>query len=304
MVSANASPRYYLQHENDMIEIDPATLDNQQITRILQGGIAPRPIALASTIDEQGNPNLSPFSFYNVFGINPTTLIFSPSRRGRDNTTKHTLENLKVHGEVVINAVTYNMVQQVSLSSTEYEKGVNEFIKSGLTAVESKRVKPARVKESPLQFECKVREIIETSGLPGSANLVICEIVYLHIDPNVLDRSGQIDVDKIDLVGRLGGDYYVRTSGNAKFIVPKPLATKGIGVDSLPDHVRFSRFLTGNDLGQLGNLEHLPTAEELIKMQEHPNFVSTNMTTDQKHKVARDWIAEGKVKEALALLYC
>ncbi len=304
MVSANASPRYYLQHENDMIEIDPATLDNQQITRILQGGIAPRPIALASTIDEQGNPNLSPFSFYNVFGINPTTLIFSPSRRGRDNTTKHTLENLKVHGEVVINAVTYNMVQQVSLSSTEYEKGVNEFIKSGLTAVESKRVKPARVKESPLQFECKVREIIETSGLPGSANLVICEIVYLHIDPNVLDRSGQIDVDKIDLVGRLGGDYYVRTSGNAKFIVPKPLATKGIGVDSLPDHVRFSRFLTGNDLGQLGNLEHLPTAEELIKMQEHPNFVSTNMTTDQKHKVAHDWIAEGKVKEALALLYC
>ena len=287
-----------------MIEIDPSAINNQQITRILQSGIAPRPIALASTIDEQGNPNLSPFSFFNVFGINPTTLIFSPSRRGRDNTTKHTLENLKVHGEVVINAVSYNMVHQVSLSSTEYEKGVNEFIKSGLTAVESKRVKPARVKESPLQFECKVREIIETSGLPGSANLVICEIVYLHIDPKVLDSSGQIDVDKIDLVGRLGGDYYVRTSGSAKFIVPKPLATKGIGVDSLPEQIRFSHFLTGNDLGQLGNLEQLPTTEELIIMQEHPDFALSNKNIEQKHRLAHDWIADGKVKEALALLFC
>ena len=285
-----------------MLEFDPAKIDNQQITRILQGGIAPRPIALASTVDEHGNPNLSPFSFYNVFGINPTTLIFSPSRRGRDNTTKHTLENIKAHGEVVINAVTYSMVQQVSLSSTEYSKGVNEFEKSGLTAIESKVVKPARVKESPLQFECRVREIIETSGQPGSANLVICEIVYIHLNPKVLDESGQIDTDKIDLVGRLGGDYYVRTSGNAKFKVPKPLTTKGIGVDALPDQIRLSNFLTGNDLGQLGNLEHLPSAEELNAIKRHKDFGLWNQNLKTKHETAQRWIAENRPQEALALL--
>ncbi len=186
-----------------MKEIDPNSLGNQELSRILQNGIAPRPIALVSTVDELGVPNLSPFSFYNAFGINPTTLIFSPARRGRDNTTKHTLENLKVHGEVVINAVTYNMVHQVSLSSTEYPKGVNEFLKSGLTPVPSKIVAPPRVKESPLHLECKVREIIETSGKAGSANLVVCEILHIHIDDRVLDDSGQIDVDKMDLVGRL-----------------------------------------------------------------------------------------------------
>ena len=285
-----------------MIEIDPNTLGNQQLSKLLQNGVAPRPIALASTMDELGNPNLSPFSFYNAFGINPTTLIFSPARRGRDNTTKHTLENLKARPEVVINAVTYNMVHQVSLASTEYAKGVNEFEKSGLTPLQSKLVKPFRVKESPLQFECKVREIIETSGKAGSGNLVICEILFVHLDEKVLDDLGDIDVDKIDLVGRMGGDYYVRTSGNSKFIVPKPLSTIGIGVDALPDHVRWSRILTGNDLGRLGNLEHLPSAQEIALIRDQPEFTLTTGDNEKRHQTARKLIEAGRLKHALALL--
>jgi flavin reductase (DIM6/NTAB) family NADH-FMN oxidoreductase RutF len=285
-----------------MKEINPNTLSNQELSRILQNGIAPRPIALASTVDELGNPNLSPFSFYNAFGINPTTLIFSPARRGRDNTTKDTLENLKVHGEVVINAVSYDMVQQVSLSSTEYAKGVNEFDKSGLTPIASKMIKPFRVKESPLQFECKVREIVETGGKAGSANLVICEIVCIHVSQHVLDEQGNIDVDKIDLVGRLGGDYYVRTSGDAKFIVPKPLSTKGIGVDSLPENIRLSNYLTGNDLGQLGNLETLPTEQEMAEIRLHRAYINTLGSEQKKHLKAREMIDNGNVSQALALL--
>jgi len=285
-----------------MIEIDPNTLGNQQLSKLLQNGVAPRPIALASTMDELGNPNLSPFSFYNAFGINPTTLIFSPARRGRDNTTKHTLENLKARPEVVINAVTYNMVHQVSLSSTEYAKGVNEFEKSGLTPLQSKLVKPFRVKESPLQFECKVREIIETSGKAGSGNLVICEILFVHLDEKVLDDLGDIDVDKIDLVGRMGGDYYVRTSGSSKFIVPKPLSTIGIGVDALPDHIRWSRILTGNDLGRLGNLEDLPSAQEIAFIRDQPEFTLSAGDNEKRHQTARKLIEAGRVKHALALL--
>lgn len=285
-----------------MKEINPSTLNNQELSRILQNGIAPRPIALASTIDKNGNPNLSPFSFYNAFGINPTTLIFSPARRGRDNTTKHTLDNLKVHGEVVINAVTYNMVQQVSLSSTEYPKEVNEFIKSGLTPVESKTVRPLRVKESPVQFECKVREIVETSGKAGSANLVICEILYIHLDEKVLNEQGHIDVDKIDLVGRLGGDYYVRTSGNAKFVVPKPLTSLGMGVDSLPEAIRLSDFLTGNDLGQLGNLEQLPTEEEINSIKKGKRYSSATGSIQKLHLAAKELIAAGRIQEAMALM--
>lgn len=284
------------------MEINPNDLDNQQLSRIIQNGVAPRPIALASTVDEFGNPNLSPFSFYNAFGVNPSTLIFSPARRGRDNTTKHTLENMKVHGEVVINAVTYNMVQQVSLSSTEYAKGVDEFVKSGLTPLKSKLVAPFRVKESPLQFECKVRKIIETSGKAGSGNLVICEILYIHVDEKVLNESGDIDVDKIDLVGRLGGDYYVRTSGNSKFIVPKPLSTIGIGVDSLPEAIRLSNYLSGNDLGQLGNLENLPTEKELAAIKLTRNYIHSVLSIQKRHLAAKELIDSGRTGEALSLL--
>lgn len=285
-----------------MREIDPVALGQQDLHKLLLGGVAPRPIAFASTIDLKGNPNLSPFSFYNAFGVNPTTLIFSPSRRGRDNTTKHTLENLQEIPEVVIHAVTYNMVQQMSLSSTEYPKGVNEFDKSGFTQIKSVKVRPFRVKESPLQFECKVRDIIETSGKAGSANLVICEIVFIHIDENILDESGLIDTDKIDLVGRLGGDYYTRTSGNAKFKVPKPLTTLGIGVDGLPEAVRLSQYLTGNDLGQLGNLEQLPTIDEIENIKKEfdkPDFLNDE---EKVHLYAKSLIGEGKPYEALKML--
>ncbi len=285
-----------------MKQINPSDLPNPELLKLLQGGVAPRPIALASTVDGEGRPNLSPFSFYNLFGINPTTLIFSPARRGRDNTTKHTFENLKEVPEVVINAVTYSMVQQISLSSTEYGKGVNEFEKAGFTALESAKVKPFRVKESPLQFECKVREIIETSGKPGSGNLVICEIVHIHLDENIFDETGTIDPDKIDLVGRMGANYYVRASGNAKFVVPKPLTTLGIGVDALPDSIRLSPYLSGNDLGQLGNQEQLPGSDEIKKLKEQDNLRKLASDTKALHTYAKSLIAAGDVYRALTVL--
>ncbi len=285
-----------------MRDIDPNEYGNQNLHKLLLGGVAPRPIAFASTVDKKGNPNLSPFSFYNAFGVNPSTLIFSPSRRGRDNTTKHTLENIKEVPEVVLNAVTYSMVHQMSLSSTEYPKGVNEFIKAGFTPVESVKVKPFRVKESPLQFECRVREVIETGGKPGSANLVVCEIVYIHLDESILDEQGLIDPDKIDLVGRLGGNYYVRTSGNAKFEIPKPLTTLGIGVDSLPESARFSNILTGNDLGQLGNLEKLPSHQEIAEMKNTREFHELQNDMEELHRQAQSLIKSGKAWIALIML--
>jgi flavin reductase (DIM6/NTAB) family NADH-FMN oxidoreductase RutF len=285
-----------------MLQIDPVEYGNQNLFKLLLSGIAPRPIAFASTVDKDGNNNLAPFSFYNSFGVNPSTLIFSPSRRGRDNTTKHTLENLKEVPEVVINAVSYNMVQQMSLASTEYEKGVDEFIKSGFDPLPSKLVKPKRVAQSPLQFECKVRDIIEISGQPGSGNLVISEIVYIHLDENVLDHNGDIDPNKIDLVGRLGGDYYTRTSGDANFIVPKPLVSKGIGVDALPESIRLSEYLTGNDLGQLGNLDNLTSLDEINRLKEHKDIIDIIHKKQQLHQYARSLISANRVSEALAVL--
>jgi flavin reductase (DIM6/NTAB) family NADH-FMN oxidoreductase RutF len=285
-----------------MLEIDPIDYGNHKLHRLLLGGIAPRPIAFASTVDKNGTPNLSPFSFFNAFGVNPSTLIFSPSRRGRDNSTKHTFENLKEVPEVVLNAVTFNMVHQMSLSSSEYPKGVNEFQKSGFTPVKSTIVKPFRVKESPLQFECKVRQIIETGRQAGSANLIVCEIVHIHLDEKILDENGEIDTDKIDLVGRLGGNYYVRTSGNSKFIVPKPLTTLGIGVDYLPDHIRLSPILTGNDLGQLGNLEHLPDFKEIELMKSHQKVAKIVKNRILLHQYAQELIASGNPYQALTVL--
>ena len=285
-----------------MKPIDPKEINHTDLHKILLGGIAPRPIAFASTMDEQGIPNLSPFSFYNAFGVNPSTLIFSPSRRGRDNSTKHTLENLKLLPEVVLNAVTFDMVQQMNLASTEYPKGVDEFIKSGFSKLESVKVKPYRVKESPLHFECRVREIIETGGKAGSANLVVCEIVYVHVDEQFLNQQGLIDTTKIDLVGRMGGNYYVRASGDALFEVPKPLSTMGIGVDSLPESIRMSGVLTGNDLGQLGNLERMPDAEEVRIFVEG---LETGKRKAEKHAIhlqAKEFIASGRVEDALKLL--
>lgn len=293
----------------EMRSFIPEQMELPRLHQLMLSTVAPRPIALASTIDENGTPNLSPFSFYNVFGINPTTLIFSPSRRVRDNTTKHTLENLKQVPQVVINVVTYSMVQQINLASTEYEKGVNEFIKSGLTPLPSSKVRPFRVAESPVHFECTVRQIIETSQKPGAGNLVICEIVAVHVDETVLDANGRIITPALDLVGRMGGDYYVRASGQALFEVEKPLERKGIGVDALPEHVRSSTVLTGNDLGRLGNLESLPSSQEIEKIRSLPEVKSlfaddsdTQGRLTGIHELARSWMAANRVKDALCLL--
>lgn len=285
-----------------MKQIDPKSISNTDLHKILLGGVAPRPIAFASTVDADGNPNLSPFSFYNAFGVNPSTLIFSPSRRGRDNTTKHTLENLKVVPEVVLNAVTYSMVQQMSLSSTEYPAGVNEFEKAGFTPLESMIIKPFRVKESPLQFECKVREIIETGGKAGSANLVVCEVLYVHVDESVLDENGIIDQAKMDIVGRMGGNYYIRATEDSLFEVPKPLTTLGIGVDSLPQSARLSDILTGNDLGQLGNLEKMPSIEEVEEFISNSGISDLKMEIKLLHKHAQTLILAGRPYDALKVL--
>ncbi len=292
-----------------MIKIDPKNTAIPAVHQTLLGAIGPRPIAFASTVDADGNPNLSPFSFFNVFGVNPTTLIFSPSRKGRDNTTKHTYENLKEVPEVVINVVNYNMVQQTSLSSTEYPKGVNEFVKAGFTPIPSEMVIPARVKESPVQFECKVREIIETGDQGGAGNLVICEILLIHIDKSVLDDNGNIDPHKIDLVGRMGGDYYCRASGDAVFIVAKPLQKMGIGIDLLPDYVKNSNHLSGNDLGKLGNLETLPTVEEINNYKTSEPFLKFKVmlakASDEEqvaYYYAKNLLEQSKITEALKVL--
>ena len=242
--------------------INPKEIKPSEFHAYTLGAIAPRPIAFASTIDKEGNPNLSPFSFFNAFGSNPPLVIFSPALRGRDGATKNTLDNVREVGEVVINIVNYDMVQQTSLASTEYAKGVNEFVKAGFTPEPSQLIKPFRVKESPVQMECTVREIIQTGTFGGAAVLVICEIVLMHINQNILNSEGKIDQSKIDLVGRMGGDYYSR-SAKGLFIVPKPNAKIGIGMDQLPESIRTSTILTGNDLGMLANVEHLPTEEEM-----------------------------------------
>jgi flavin reductase (DIM6/NTAB) family NADH-FMN oxidoreductase RutF len=287
-----------------MLTIEPGKISTGLLHSHLLASVAPRPIAFASTMDKHGNPNLSPFSFFNVFGVNPPIAIFSPARRVKNNTIKHTLENAMETGEVVINIVNYAMVQQASLASTEYARGVNEFEKSGFTPVPSEKVKPFRVKESPVQLECKVNEIIHTGTEGGAGNLIICEILLVHISEGILDANGKIDQHKIDVVGRLGGDWYVRANGNALFEVEKPLTTMGVGVDQLPEAIRLSHILTGNNLGQLGNVEHIPGREEsknFIESAQWQELVKQNaLNTDSTdaHQLAKILLDKGYVKEA------
>lgn len=245
-----------------MVSITPKEISPLKLQGFLQSSVGPRPIAFASTMDKNGNPNLSPFSFFNVFSANPPILVFSPARRVRDNSIKHTLINCEATKEVVINVVNYTIVQQMSLSSTEYPEGVNEFLKSGLTMLPSEVVKPFRVAESPVQFECKVNQIISLGTEGGAGNLIICEVVKLHIDESVLDENGNIDQYKIDLVSRMGGNWYSRAN-QGLFEIPKPLTTLGIGVDNIPEFIKESPIFSGNDLGMLGNVESLPTTEEI-----------------------------------------
>ena len=285
-------------------------LTTLQIQSYLNHSVAPRPICFASTIDKDGNVNLSPFSFFNVFSVNPPVCVFSPSRRVRDNTTKHTLENLKEVPECVINIVNYDMVQQVSLSSVEYAKGVNEFIKSGLTPIASDLVKPPRVAESYVQFECVVRDIIHLADTPGAGNLVIAEIKIIHLNEDILDANGQIDQAKINLVARLGGDWYCRVTADNLFKVAKPVTTVGIGVDALPHSIRNSKILTGNNLGQLGNVEVLPTDSDIkayAQTSEIKNLLSATIRDGQTrelqlHLKAKALLDEGKVTEAWLVL--
>ncbi len=246
------------------MRIVPGEIKTAQLHAYLLGAVAPRPICFASTIDSEGNANLSPFSFFNVFGSKPPICIFSPARRVRDNTIKHTLENVYATKEVVINVVNYNIVQQANLSSCEYPKGVDEFVKAGFTPVKSDMVKPFRVKESPVQLECKLLQVIETGKEGGAGNLVICEVVCMHIDDNILDEQGRIDPHKIDLVARMGGDYYCRASGSAVFEVHKPNVELGVGVDALPNAIRSSKMLSGNDLGMLGNCTSIPVVSDVF----------------------------------------
>lgn len=294
-----------------MLSLDLSVLDPKTRHGMLLGGIGPRPIALASTIDADGKPNLSPFSFFNVFSSNPPILIFSPARRVRDNSTKHTLHNAQATKEVVINVVNYNLVQQTSLSSTEYLEGVNEFVKAGLTPLESEKVKPFRVKESPVQFECKVNDIMPLGDNGGAGNLIICEVVHMHVDERILDANGRIDQNKIDLVGRMGGDWYTRAKGDSMFEVEKPLSIKGIGVDQIPKRIRSSMYLTGNDLGKLGNVASMPGDEDLANYAELPAIKdimtssSDGMEAREKlHQHAKELLDADKIEEAWKALLC
>ena len=283
-----------------MLSINPNEISTVKLHSYLLSAVAPRPIALASTMDSNGNPNLSPFSFFNVFSANPPILIFSPAKRVRDNTTKHTLENAKETREVVINIVNYDIVQQMSLSSTEYPLGVNEFDKAGFTMLKSEKVKPFRVSESPIQLECKVNEIIELGNKGGAGNLIVCEVVKLHIKEEYLTEEGDIDQVKLDLVARAGGSLYSRAK-EGFFKIPKPLTSLGIGVDEIPSEIRNSKILTGNDLGMLGNIESIPTKADVNKFaKEHQQFIGIDIA--KKHTFAKTFLENKDILSAWKVL--
>jgi flavin reductase (DIM6/NTAB) family NADH-FMN oxidoreductase RutF len=283
-----------------MFTIDPRQIPTAKLHGYLLSAIAPRPIAFASTIDKNGNPNLTPFSFFNVFSVNPPILIFSPARRVKDNTTKHTLENVHEIKEVVINVVNHAIVQQMSLSSTEYAKGVNEFEKAGFTMLPSDTIKPFRVAESPVQFECKVNEIVSLGTEGGAGNLIICEVLKLHINKEVLDENETIVQEKLDLVARAGGSYYSRAK-NGFFEIPKPLATLGVGVDKIPEIIRNSNILTGNNLGMLANVEALPNQQDVDNFaRDNPKFIG--IETQEKHKFAQQFLENNDVDSAWKVL--
>lgn len=289
-----------LESKKGMLSINPADISTSKLHGYLLSAVAPRPIALASTVDAEGNVNLSPFSFFNVFSANPPILIFSPARRVQGNTTKHTLENIKETKEVVINMVNYEIVHQMSLSSTEYSKGVNEFVKAGFTMLSSEKVKPFRVAESPIQMECKVNEIIELGTEGGAGNLIICEVVKLHINEAFLDENGAINQEKLDLVARAGGNYYSRAK-DGFFEIPKPLSTLGIGVDAIPSEIKNSVVLTGNDLGMLGNVDAFPLEADVDKFaKEHDQYVGIDLL--KKHTFAKAFLEKNDVISAWKVL--
>lgn len=286
--------------EKEYLSVVPGTVPTRELHGFLLGATAPRPIAFASTISPDGTPNLAPFSFFNVFSSKPPMLIFSPARRVRDNTTKHTLQNILQIPEVVVNVVSYGIVEQMNLASSEYAEGVSEFEKAGFTALPSDLIRPFRVAESPVQMECKVVEVKPLSNEGGGGNLIFCKVLKMHLDKDVLDEDQRIDPHKINLVGRMGGAWYSRTAGSASFQVPKPPAIPGMGVDALPASVRMSHVLTGNDLGKLGYAEALPGDEAVESWWADQHQLPGSM--GEAHDWAHAWIREGDNENALLLL--
>lgn len=288
--------------------IDLSSLNPMQKQQWLQHAIAPRPIALASTIDKDGNVNLSPFSFFNLFSSNPPVVVFSPSRRVRDNSTKHTLDNVLEVPEVVINIVDFDMVQQTSLSSCEFPKGVNEFHKSGFTIEPATTVRPPMVKESKVKMECKVIEVKSLGTEGGAGNLVICEVLRMHVADSILNAEGtMIDQQKLHHVARLGGDWYSKVDASNLFMVTKPNVQLGIGIDALPDSIRNSTILTGNNLGQLGNVHEYPAVDaayEDERLKKIIQYFSVNPDEMDKelHQYAKELLDAGKVNEAWQVL--
>jgi len=288
-----------------MLTIDTKETKNPKLHHYLLGSVGPRPICFASTIDKDGNRNLAPFSFFNVFSSNPPIAVFSPARSGRTGKQKDTYNNVKEVPEVVINIVDYSMVHQMSLASSPYNPDEDEFVKSGLTAIESEVVKPWRVKESPVQMECKVNEVIELGNEGGAGNLIVCEILKIHIAESVLDENQVIDQKKIDLVARMGGDWYCRADENSMFEIKKPITTRGIGVDEMPNEIVNSKILTGNNIGQLGGIEALPDETEVNEyklMELSELFVSLEDVPEdlenELHSRAKDLLKENKLTEA------
>ena len=289
----------------DIRTIDPKEIPVPKLHHYLLGAVGPRPICFASTIDENGVNNLSPFSFFNVFSANPPVMIFSPARNGRTNTTKDTYNNVKKIPEVVINIVNHDIVEQMSLSSSPYAPEVDEFVKSGLTAIPSETIRPMRVAESPVQFECKVLEVKELGTEGGAGNLVICEVLKIHIKESVLDENESIDQHKIDLVARMGGSWYCRADKNSMFEIGKPIITKGIGFDNLPEDVLSSTILSGNDLGKLAGVEELPNETDVnefklielsdlfVELEDEPQKLELEL-----HKQAKTLLNQNKLTEA------
>lgn len=288
-----------------MLSIDPKDVTVQKLHQYLLGAIGPRPIAFASTKDSQGNDNLAPFSFFNVFSANPPILIFSPARSGRTGETKDTYNNVKEIPEVVINVVSYSMVHQMNLASSPYPAGVSEFTKSGFTPLSSEKIRPMRVAEAPVQLECKVNEVVELGQGGGAGNLIICEVLKIHIQESILNENGMIDQKKIDLVSRMGGNWYCRADQNSMFEIAKPITSCGIGYDQIPEDIRKSTILSANDLGFLGGIEEIPNETDVneYKLLELSDiFVTLEDKADELekalHQRAKKLLSEDKLEEA------
>nr|WP_297789377.1 flavin reductase family protein [uncultured Allomuricauda sp.] len=279
--------------------LDPTTIPQPELYSILSTAVAPRPICFASTVDGEGNINLSPYSFFNVFSSNPPVMVFSPTRSGRDNSLKHTHQNVVEVPEVVINVVNHKMAEQMSLSSTAYNKGVNEFVKAGFTQVPSVKVKPPRVGEAPVSFECRVLEVVELGQIPGAGNLIIAQVDMIHINDEYL-TDGVLDTEKLDLVGRMGGNWYIRAIKESLFEIPKPIRTHGIGVDALPKGIRESNVLTGNNLGRLGNLESVPSTADIKTIIANEGV--ENVSKNELHTLAKQVLEGGDTEKAMAYL--